>query len=413
MISYLRARRTVYAVNVVLLFVSTIAVVAQTAENASASREADAPASILCYPSPKTQTRVLIKAIGNPGVDLGPYLEETVLPVLRANWYRLISKTSGDAGGTVGVDFSIQNDGTVTDARLSSPSTGNLDALALKVVETSGPYRALPQNLNPASVSTHSDFSYEPALTKPTGPLSLHALTASGQPLSYTHSCTADDLAKHADDCLAVPRVIENVDPDYTPEARQHMVQGTVMARVRVGVDGSVQSICALNSLADGLDQQAVNAVRKWKFQPASYAGKPVSIEVVVETEFHLAPKDLGLAAAAKDQGSSPISASADVPDRNELIQKGPGVKPPQATYSPGALYTEEARRAKIEGYVVLSVTVTETGEVAAVTVIKGLGKGLDENAIDAVKTWKFKPGMKDGKPVRTQVAVEVSFHHL
>jgi TonB family protein len=259
----------------------------------------------------------------------------------------------------------------------------------------------------------HGDFSYEPAMDKPVGPISLQAMTAGGQALPYSRLCTADEIAKKMADCLVAPRVIASVDADYTPEARQHMLQGTVTSLVRVGVDGSVQSICTLNSLADGMDQQAVNALRKWKFQPASYNDQPVSVEIAVETQFHLAPEDSGLMATSKDMNQSRNSKGADVIDQQELIQEGPGVTPPQATYSPEAIYTEEARRASLAGDVVLNVTVTETGAVAAVTVVKGLGKGLDENAIEAVKKWKFKPGMKDGKPVRTQVAVEVSFHHL
>jgi TonB family protein len=413
MISIRWARRTVYSVTVVLLFVSAIAVVAQTTEISSVSREPDATNSILCYPSPKTQTRVSMKTVGDPDVALGVYLEENVLPILRANWYRLISKAAGVAGGTVGVDFSIQNNGTFGAAKVSLPSDPKLDALALKTVESPGAYGNPPLDSSRTSVLAHADFSYEPSMAKPAGPLNLHALTATGQPLSYSHLCTVEEIEKKTADCLAPPQVIQNVEPDYTPEARQHMVHGTVMALVRVGVDGGVQSVCALNSLADGLDLQAVNAVRKWKFQPASYDGKPVSIEIAVETEFHLAPRNLGLTTTAEDAGSSPNGGNTDGTDQQGLIQKGPGVTRPQATYSPAASYTEEARRARIQGDVVLNVTVAETGEVAAVTVMKGLGKGLDENAIEAVKKWKFKPGMKDGKPVRTQIAVQVSFHHL
>jgi protein TonB len=50
-------------------------------------------------------------------------------------------------------------------------------------------------------------------------------------------------------------------------------------------------------------------------------------------------------------------------------------------------------------------------GSTSHVTLISGVGKGLDEKAVDTVKSWKFKPATKNGKPVATQIAVEVDFH--
>jgi len=50
-------------------------------------------------------------------------------------------------------------------------------------------------------------------------------------------------------------------------------------------------------------------------------------------------------------------------------------------------------------------------GRPSNVHVLKGIGMGLDANAVEAVKTWKFQPAMKDGHPVRVEIAIEVSFH--
>jgi protein TonB len=73
--------------------------------------------------------------------------------------------------------------------------------------------------------------------------------------------------------------------------------------------------------------------------------------------------------------------------------------------------YSEEARKAKIEGDCFLSVAVDDKGNITDLHVIKGLGMGLDLRAIDAIRTWKFEPAFKDGKPIAAKFIVQVSFH--
>jgi TonB family protein len=72
--------------------------------------------------------------------------------------------------------------------------------------------------------------------------------------------------------------------------------------------------------------------------------------------------------------------------------------------------YTKEAKDAKLQGTVVLWIVVGIDGTVMHAKVVKGFDKGLTENAVNTVKTWKFKPAMKDGKAVPCRVMVEVSF---
>jgi periplasmic protein TonB len=84
----------------------------------------------------------------------------------------------------------------------------------------------------------------------------------------------------------------------------------------------------------------------------------------------------------------------------------------PHVVSSPQPTYSEEARKAKIEGSVILSLIVDERGNPTNLRVISGLGMGLNERAIEAVRGWKFEPAFgKDGKPVAAKIAVEVDFH--
>ncbi|MGB6384739.1 MAG: energy transducer TonB [Terriglobales bacterium] len=89
----------------------------------------------------------------------------------------------------------------------------------------------------------------------------------------------------------------------------------------------------------------------------------------------------------------------------------GGGVSAPKAIYSPDPDYSEEARHAKFQGTVMLWVVVGSDGRPGDIRVIRSVGMGLDQNAIEAVKQWKFEPAILDGHPVAVQVNIEVSFH--
>ncbi len=89
---------------------------------------------------------------------------------------------------------------------------------------------------------------------------------------------------------VTLPRVVREVKPVYTPEAMQAKIQGTVWMRVVVLASGDVGEVTVSQSLDEehGLDQQAVNATRQWKFEPGTREGKPVPVEVTIEMTFTL-----------------------------------------------------------------------------------------------------------------------------
>jgi periplasmic protein TonB len=93
------------------------------------------------------------------------------------------------------------------------------------------------------------------------------------------------------------------------------------------------------------------------------------------------------------------------------IFHVGGGVSPPRAIYQPEPEFSEEARKAKYQGVCTLGLIVGTDGRPTNIRVLNSLGMGLDEKAIEAVKNWKFEPAMKDGHPVRVEIAVEVDFH--
>jgi periplasmic protein TonB len=98
------------------------------------------------------------------------------------------------------------------------------------------------------------------------------------------------------------------------------------------------------------------------------------------------------------------------VQDGIQVHHPGNGVTLPVVVGEMKADYTPDAKAAGIQGTFGLDTVVLADGTVGEVTVAQSLDDGLDEQAVKAMKQWKFKPGLKDGKPVAVLVAVEMTF---
>jgi len=95
------------------------------------------------------------------------------------------------------------------------------------------------------------------------------------------------------------------------------------------------------------------------------------------------------------------------------VFRVGGGVSAPQLIHRVDPEYSEEARKAKHQGTVELYVEVEPDGRAHKIVVRRSLGLGLDEKAIEAVRLWKFRPAMRDGKPVTVGALVTVHFRLL
>jgi protein TonB len=92
------------------------------------------------------------------------------------------------------------------------------------------------------------------------------------------------------------------------------------------------------------------------------------------------------------------------------VFSVGGGVSEPSPTFMPTPEYSDDGRKARVQGAVELLIVVKADGTVDFRDVRKSLGYGLDQKAIETVKKWKFLPGKKDGVPVATLVSVTVNF---
>jgi TonB family protein len=97
--------------------------------------------------------------------------------------------------------------------------------------------------------------------------------------------------------------------------------------------------------------------------------------------------------------------------DAGHIYKMGEGITPPVLIHSVDSEFSPEARRLRIEGVAVFSLVVTTRGMPERINLVRGLGHGLDEQALLAIKQYRFKPSTKDGVPVPVEITIESNFH--
>lgn len=115
-------------------------------------------------------------------------------------------------------------------------------------------------------------------------------------------------------------------------------------------------------------------------------------------------------AQACKDDSAALPDDSVTWFDTGQYLPRGNGVKLGRPYFAPDPEYSEYARQKKIAGTVLLALAVNAGGTVDTVKVVRSLEPSLDQEAVDAVKLWKFTPATRDGKAVAIQIPVSVGF---
>lgn len=114
---------------------------------------------------------------------------------------------------------------------------------------------------------------------------------------------------------------------------------------------------------------------------------------------------------AVAQQVAPPTDATAPTQTNEPIYKVGGHISAPQIKHRVTAQYTEEAQRANYQGVCLIGLIVNAQGDPVNIHVVRPLGMGLDENAIEAIRQYKFKPAIKDGKtPVPVMITVEFVF---
>lgn len=121
-------------------------------------------------------------------------------------------------------------------------------------------------------------------------------------------------------------------------------------------------------------------------------------------------PEHYGTEEAQTDTTAVPQSTSAGIKNPSLPYRVGGRVKAPHAESTPDPRYDPIAKSERYEGTVVLRAVIDEQGRPQDLTIVRPAGLGLDEQAIESVSHWSFKPATRDGQPVKVVISIEVNF---
>ena len=118
-------------------------------------------------------------------------------------------------------------------------------------------------------------------------------------------------------------------------------------------------------------------------------------------------------AAAARDGDKTEAGKTTEKKQDDPIYAIGGDVKPPKLVHVVEPEFSAHSEQAFVSGVVKIQMIVTSDGMPKAPKVLSGLGEVQDKKAVEAVEQWRFKPAIKEDKPVNVRVTVEVNFHLL
>jgi TonB family protein len=190
--------------------------------------------------------------------------------------------------GKLAIEFAITKDGQVAGMRLVATSGDvALDRAAWGGITDSNPFPALPGEFNGQYLALRFHFYYNPDKSD-VAPKSQTARVVGSSPKPEGGGGTSGGMF-HRGEGASDPRLISHVDPAYTEKARKARIQGLVVLSIIVEPDGTPSNIRVSNSLRKDLDGKAIEAVKKWRFQPSMKDGQPVRYgPLEIDVDFHL-----------------------------------------------------------------------------------------------------------------------------
>ena len=251
------------------------------------------PPPALCDPdtfAPGTPLEVLSDI---SGVDFRGYLWDVVRSI-RRNWHAVIpadARPPLNKKGCATIEFAIEKDGRLTGMKLvQSSGDATLERAAWAGITASSPFRSLPEPFTGQSLALRFHFHYNPAQRGHftlVGPASASGNAESGgaplEPQTYN-----GEPVYRVGNGVTAPKGTYMPNPEYTERARKKKLRGTVILAIIVTPEGNVGDAKVVRGFDPEMDQNALNTVRTWKFEPTTKDGKPVAVAINVEATFNL-----------------------------------------------------------------------------------------------------------------------------
>lgn len=195
------------------------------------------------------------------------------------------------------------------------------------------------------------------------------------------------------------PKLLKQIDPVYPGEARKAGIEGIVVVEAATDETGQVKSVRVLKSIPM-LDKAAIDAVRQWVYEPMVIDGEPKGIVFTTTVRFSLDEKT----------GEGKVGGIAGgVTGTKSAVKAARDIKPPKLINIVEPDYPEEAKKAGIEGAVVLEATTDIYGKVIDTKILRSVPE-LDQAAMDAVRQWVYEPMVIDGEPRGVTFTVTCTF---
>lgn len=232
--------------------------------------------------------------------------------------------------------------------------------------------------------------------------VSLFALPAAAQETNQTPIDVPPETQRTS--------LVKKVAPIYPPLARQARIQGTVVLKIIINKSGDVGNI-QLFSGHPLLAPSAIEAVKQWKYQPYLVDGMPVEVETRVQINFKLGKEPPPEGIVGDAPGGLPPGAIGSITGDEGGVRVSERVMRAFRNHKIDPIYPPLARQARIEGIVILSVQINQSGDVERATLISGHPM-LAPAAIEAIKQWKYRPYLLNGEPVNVGTTVSLNFSH-
>ena len=234
----------------------------------------------------------------------------------------------------------------------------------------------------------------------------------------------SDEVHQVADELPKLVGGLRALNVKYPDIARKAGIEGKVYVKVVVDEEGNVADATVVKGVGAGLDEEALRAVRAVTFEPGRQNRKAVTVQMTLPIVFKMREE----AGTTTPDQLLPPNLSPGIEDVTVVVKGSVSI---QETASQGVFlivdemprligglqsladrirYPDIARKAGVEGKVFVQLVVDEEGNVTDAAVKRGVGAGLDEEALRVVRLSKFEPGLQHGNPVKVRLTIPIDF---